>query len=87
MKSMIIQNRKMIDRMFEKDHRVPVQPSGVERYFIFFRIPPSVDDTSIIVFVNFLIFHAVAFFFCFWETKDSTSRPIRPFIFYSPIAD
>ena len=39
--------------MFKRDHRVPVQLSGVERYFIFSRIPPSADDTSIIVLVEF----------------------------------
>ena len=68
--------------MFKKDHRVPLQPSGVELYFIFFRIPPSADDTSIIVFVNFLIFHAVAFSFLSSETlKIALSGQLDHLIF------
>ena len=39
-------------RMIKKDHRVPVQASGDE-WQLLSRIPPSTDDTSIIVFVEF----------------------------------
>ena len=42
--------------MFKKENRVPVQPSGVKRYFIFSRTPPSAVDTStwnFRVFVDF----------------------------------
>ena len=70
--------------MFKKDH---VRPSGVERYFIFPRIPPS-DDTGIIVFVEFsYIPCCCVFLFVFVDTKDGTSRPIGPFNLYAPIAD
>ena len=73
--------------IFEKDHRVPVQPTGIERQLLLPRIPPSADDPSIIVFVEFSYFSCSSVFFSvFWDTKDGTARPTRPFNLYAPIA-
>ena len=61
--------------MIKKDHRVPVQASGDE-WQLLSRIPPSTDDTSIIVFVEFsYILCCCVYFSVLWDKKDGTSRP------------